>query len=385
MSAGTRSRRALHEATLVSAGCLAVVTLLASRPSGGEEAPPPPPIPPPTESSFLEKPCTGSDDWIRLTSSEWLKGDVRRMRSQYVDFWSREMKSQSIKWRKVVDLCLAEEARFVTRGYRAYVGRGAVRNDTVIVETAQGQVRFPRKDLTGILPGRDREIDRWGISLGVGINADQGNTDQVSLNLNGALKREDRFSRGEISYSGSYGMTNQVETIHRHRLDNSFDWYFSRQLYWTVLDMPIFHDEFQNIGARISPSTGPGWQIFEQDGLEWSVETGIGYQYSSFISVQPPQRPQASDMLVRFSTDFSWDIVSDLELKLSHSSTLVPTDLGLTSLYTQVKLEYELTWLLKLETTLVHNRVFDPVPLANGTRPKPDDVQLIFGFSLSTY
>ncbi|MBW2385838.1 MAG: hypothetical protein JRG92_19575, partial [Deltaproteobacteria bacterium] len=74
----------------------------------------------------LEEPCTGSHDWIRLTSSEWLKGNLRRMRSRSVEFRSEEMKTLSFEWKKVAELCMGQEARFVTEGYVVFRGYGIV-------------------------------------------------------------------------------------------------------------------------------------------------------------------------------------------------------------------------------------------------------------------
>lgn len=341
--------------------------------------------PSPSSAADLEKPCTGSHDWVRLTSSEWLKGDLRRMRYRYLDFWSREMKSQRIKWRKVAELCMARDARFVRKGYSVFVGRGVVRDDSVIVETKHGEVRFPREELTAVLRGTESELDRWGIHLGLGVDANVGNTEQTAVNLSGAIRREDRFTRAEVEYTGTIGTASGEQNINRHRVASQVDWFFTRQLYWTVLTMPAVYDRFKNIDLQLSPSTGIGWQVFDRSGLEWSLEGGIGYQYSSFISVQAQQAPTASDAVLRLGTSLSWDIISNLELKLDHTTTFIPTDPGLTTLYTRAALKYEITWLLKLETAIIHNRTFEPVRRADGSRPEADDMQLIMGFSFDTY
>lgn len=333
----------------------------------------------------LEEPCSGSDDWVQVASSEWLKGNMRRMRYGNMDFWSREVKSRKIRWRKVIVLCMAHEARFVTRGYMVFTGVGVVREGTVTVETAEGKVSFPREDLTAILLGRGSELDRWGIMLGVGIDANIGNTEQTSVNLSGGIRREDRFSRSQLVYEGTYGTANGQENLNRHRIEGSVKWFFSRRLYWSILDAPVVNDKFQNIAIRVAPATSIGLQVFDRAGLGWSLEAGAGYQYIRYLSVQPPQELDSNDAVARFSTDFNIDLVSNLEFNLSHSTTVIPTDLGLTTLYTRASIKYELTWLLKLETAIVHNRIFQPVPRADGTRPQPDDLQLIVGFTFDSF
>ena len=333
----------------------------------------------------FEEPCTGSDDWVRLTSSEWLKGNLRRMRSRNVEFWSQEMKTLRFEWKKVAELCMGHEARFVTEGYVVFRGYGIVRDDHVVIETSEGKVRFPRAELMAILPRTGGERDKWGFKIGVGVDANVGNTEQTAINANLSINREDRWTRGKIAYSGSFGTADGDENINRHRLEGKLDWFFTRHLYWSIVDIPVLYDKFQNLDVRVTPSTLLGWQVFDLAGFVWNVEAGIGYQYTDFISVEPPQDASVSDAAIRLSTNFKWDIVNDLELKFRHDTILVPTDMGQTSLYSSAVLKYELTDLLKLETTLVHSRIWEPVPTADGTQPESDDFQLIVGFAFEVY
>ena len=310
---------------------------------------------------------------------------MRRMRSRYMDFWSREMKARSIKWSKVVVLCMAGHARFVTEAGAVFIGVGEVRGDRVTIETPTGKIAIPRDDLMAILPGEARELDRWGYRVGIALDANVGNTEQTAFNPSASIRREDYRTRFEVAYTGTFGTANRVENINRHRVETKLDWFFSRRFYWAILDMPAVNDKFQNLNLRIAPSSGLGLWVFDRSGLEWSVELATGLQYTRFISVPLLQNPEATDAVVRFGTEFKWDIVQNLEFKARHDTLLVPTELGLTSLFTRVALKYEITWLLKLETAVVHNRVFEPVPAANGQVPKPDDLQFIVGFTLDTY
>ena len=280
---------------------------------------------------------------------------------------------------------MGKPARFATEEYAVFTGRGTVRDDRVLVDTEDGEISFARADLMAILPGTTSELDRWGVQMGLGLDANEGNTKQTAFNANVAIRREDRTTRAEVAYSGTVGTASGQENINRHRIDTRGDLYLSKRYYWSILDMPFLYDKFQNIDARVGPSTGPGLQIFDNPGLEWSVVGSVGYQYTSFISAPPGGPSDVNDAIVRFSTDFKWDIVQNLEFKLRHDTTVVATQIGLTNLYTRVALKYEVTWLLKLETAIVHNRIFDPVPRADGTRPESDDVQLIVGFNLATY
>ena len=238
------------------------------------------------------------------------------------------------------------------------------------------------EDLIDLLPGRDREIRKWGFTLGAGVDANVGNTNQTAINANMSIRREDRLTRGEIAYNGTFGTADHRLNVNRHRLDNNLDWFFSRYLYWSLIDMPVVYDQFQNIAVRLTPSTGLGWQIFDRPRFELSFELGAGYQYTSYLSTQRFQDSTVNDAALRLSVDLDWDILSDLNLKLSHDTLFIPTDIGQTSNYTRATLKYEITDLFSLETTLVHNRIWEPVADAQGDVPDPDDFQLIVGLSI---
>lgn len=200
-------------------------------------------------ASELEEPCTGESDWMRLTSGEWLKGDLKRMRRRKIEFKSKEMKSLKFDWNKVDRLCTGGVARFINDAHVVFEGKGRVEADYLIVETERGAVRLPRDDLLAILPGRDREIRKWGFTLGAGVDANVGNTNQTAINANMSIRREDRLTRGETAYNGTFGTADGSLNVNRHRLDNNLDWFFSRYLYWSLLDNP-----WSTINSRTSPS-----------------------------------------------------------------------------------------------------------------------------------
>jgi len=86
--------------------------------------------------------------------------------------------------------------------------------------------------------------------------------------------------------------------------------------------------------------------------------------------------------VVRLATRLKWDIITDLKFRVNHDTILVPSNFDLTNFHTRVELSYEITDLLALEFTLVHDRVREPVRSADGRLPEKDDVQMIFGLAL---
>jgi hypothetical protein len=338
-----------------------------------------------TPGPSYQEPCTGPDDWVRLNSSEWLKGDLRWMRNKTLEFKSKKLKAQTLKWKDVVEVCLPGLSRFVREDNSVAQGIGHVRYSEVVVVTAMGEVKFGRHELIAILPGGARELDRWSLIASLGVDANVGNTEQTSLTASVEVRRDARETRFNSGYYGSYGTASGEENVNRQRILGKFDWFLKRQFYVTLLDGAVVYDKFQNIQNRTIIGSGIGYWVIDWETLEWELEAGAAYQYTQNISVEFGQDPSSNDFAIRLSTYFKWDITGDLKFDIRHDSYLVATDFGLTTNFTRMKGSYEITDLLNLEVTFVHSRVQDPVPLADGTVPKPNDYQLVIGFGLELY
>ena len=338
------------------------------------------------EVKELPAPCSGGDDWLQLDSAEWLRGNLRRMRNRTVEFNSEDLNSQTFDWDDdVATLCMAGIARFVRTNHEMIQGIGHVGQETVSILAATGQVEFPRSDLVAILPGRSSELDRWSFKLSLGGDFNTGNTNQSSLNASVVIDREDSWTRTQLAYYGSYGAADGVVNVNRYRIETGVDYFITRRFYAQPLDAALQYDEFQNIEARVSPTAGFGYRVVEKSWLEWDFEVAMGYQYLQNISVVAGQQLYRSDFIGRLSTYFKWTIVNDLKLTVNHTSLIVATDIGRTSGHTRSVLSYKVNDLIDIETTFVHDRVWEPVPNAAGVTPKKDDFQLIFSLAVNVW
>jgi len=159
--------------------------------------------------------------------------------------------------------------------------------------------------------------------------------------------------------------------------------YFTRVLYSSLPFADYTSDRFQNIQHRIVPGLSLGVRIFDLDWLEWSLDGGLAYQYSQFISVQPGQDLTENDWGPRISTRFDWDIVTDLTFDAQHQTVLLIRDFGQTNYHTRFTLTYDVTDLIFIEAAIWHDRVRDPRETLEGTIPDKDDVRYIFSLGLN--
>ncbi len=168
-----------------------------------------------------------TSDWLRLTSGEWLKGELHWMREKDIEFNSDKLDLLTFSWSKVSQLHSPRINTYVFEGRIDVAGRAVVTKEKVVIETADGVLTYPRDQLLAILEGARRERNWWSTKLGVGLSANAGNTNQGQLNIHWDLVREDPRTRSAISYDGTFGYSNREQNVNRHLGEAGVTVYYS--------------------------------------------------------------------------------------------------------------------------------------------------------------
>jgi putative salt-induced outer membrane protein YdiY len=321
-------------------------------------------------------------DWMRLTSGEWLKGHLKRMRDDEIEFDSDKLDLVTFAWEKVDRLHCPQINTYVFDQKIDVVGRAVITKDTVLVETAEGIEEFPRIDLLSIVEGAPRERNWWSSKLGVGFSANAGNTNQGSLTAYFELVRADYRTRSRLRYDGTVGYANGEENVNRHLASAGVRLYMSKRWYFTPAAAQFLNDRFQNIRFRATPGAAAGIHLFDTKKVEWDVEAGLGYQYLEFMSTAAGVENPQSDGFISFGTWAEFEIVEDVELELEWRTNLVYTTIGNTNHTATARFSIEITDIFDFETSFLFLRTEDPVPRSDGTVPSGNDYQFIVSVAL---
>ena len=74
-------------------------------------------------------------DWLRLTSGEWLKGRLKRLREDEIEFDSDKLNLVTFEWGKVDRLHCPQVNTYVFEDKLDIVGRAVITADKVLIET----------------------------------------------------------------------------------------------------------------------------------------------------------------------------------------------------------------------------------------------------------
>lgn len=328
-------------------------------------------------------------DWVRMVSGEWLKGDMKRMRDDNLEFDSDKLGMQNIDLGDVTHIHSPVVNTYVFDDRISATGRAVVTPDRIIVETIDGTRTFPRSELESIVAGGEREKDWWSMKLRFGLTLNKGNTDQLTYDILFSTRREDRMTLLDLSYNTTFGRTGGVQNVNRHLGEEDFKVFVSSRWFVTPLFGQLFNDRFQNIQFRATPAAGAGVHIIDVPKVKWDFQTGVGYQYLNFKDVAAGESNPQNDAFIPLFTYADFDITGDIDLTVSWLTNLVVTTIGNTNHTGKADLAIELTSVLDLDIAFLFLRTENPAPApppaAGDPPPDPirkNDYQLVVGISL---
>jgi putative salt-induced outer membrane protein YdiY len=321
-------------------------------------------------------------DWLQLNSGEWLKGNLKRMREDELEFDSDKLDLLKFSWDDVDRLQSPHVNTYVFDDNVDVVGRAVVTKDKVLIQTVDGVQSFPRSELLSIVEGGPRELNWWSTRLGLGFSANAGNTNQGSLAMYFQLTRADYRTRSRVRYDGTIGYANGEENVNRHIGTAEVLLYISRRWYFAPAAAQLLNDRFQNIHFRATPGAAAGVHVFDTKKVEWDLESGLGYQYIQFLSAAAGVENPQNDGFVSFGTWAEFEFVDDVKLEIEWRTNVVYTTIGNTNHTGRAKFSVEITDIFDFETSFLFLRTEDPPPREDGTTPESNDYQLIVSVAL---
>ncbi|MEM9381515.1 MAG: DUF481 domain-containing protein [Planctomycetota bacterium] len=344
--------------------------------------------PPPTQTDPVPEPTTTLDlddgkDWIQLKSGEWLRGEIVRIRDESVDFDSEELDDLAIDLGDIQRIASNHEVIVLTADGRELRGTLAVEEDKVwIVGSSTAQIR--REDVLTLLAlNDDGGTTNWSGGLSLGLTARSGNTDQTDYTAIADLARETARTRWYTRYTGALSNINQTETANNHRIGSTYDINLTQRLFVTAPGIDLFSDRFQNIGIRVTPYAAIGYDLFSRGAHSWAVSVGPALQYQRLDSPGPGEEREDTTGAVLASSNYSWDITSDVEFVFDYSITAPVPETDRYNHNFVMQFSVDLLGDLDLDVTFIWDRVNKPQLDADGNLPEADDFRTTVGLGWS--
>ena len=329
-------------------------------------------------------PAAKEFDWVQLTSGEWLKGEIKSMYNESLEFDSDKLDLLSIDWGDVKYL-KSYRPSSVNIEYREPVtGSLQISGDVVTITTGEQVLEFDRIEVISLTPAGDNELDLWAIKFTLGLNVKSGNTDQVDYTAKLSAKRRTARTRFLLDYIGNISKTGDeegalIETINNHRLNAGLDIYATRYFFYQPVFGEYYRDSFQNIDQRITLGVGVGYTIVDFGKYEWDVNGGPAVITTRYVSVQPGEEQRIDVGAAVFGTHFDAELTETLDFIFKYNIQASKKDAGGYTHHMIATFESELTGHLDFDFSLIWDRISQPRENDLGIKPEPDDYRLSVG------
>ncbi len=325
-------------------------------------------------------------DWVQLSSNEWLKGEIKGMYKDSLEFDSDKLDLLEIDWGDVKILRSHSVNNVNIESIGATSGILEVTDDSVEIINDYENQTYHRSDLISFAPGGKRERDLWAIKATLGLDLRQGNTDQIDYTARVNIKRRGSTSRFLMDYIGNISKTNGgdgslVETINNHRLNASYDYYKTRYFFYTPVFIEFYRDPFTNIDLKSTLGAGLGYTVIDDGRTELSFAGGPAYVKTDFISVAAGENSSESTAAAVLRTNYDIELTKTIDFIARYNIQVGNEASGGYTHHIILTVESEITGALDLDTSFIWDRTAHPTQAADGTSPEPNDYRITFGVS----
>ena len=324
-------------------------------------------------------------DWIQTTSGEWLKGELKTLYRDKLEFDSDKVGLQELDW---------EDVKYV-RGHGIFgvrlegpegviivAGLLEVTEDKVFVTVGEDRREFERSQLIAIAPRGLKEIDRWSAKASFGVTFTRGNTKQTQYSGEANIKRRTSTTRFIIDYLGIFTRTEGETIVNNQRVTTNFDMFQTRRFFLRPIFGEYFRDPISNISHRGTVGTGVGYLVIDTSRTEWELWGGPGYQKTWFDSTEVGQNSSESSPAFVAGTHFNIELTGRVDFDFRYDFQIVKKASGSYIHRMVPALETELTDWLDLDLSFVWDRIQDPQADADGDVPDQDDYYFIVALGI---
>jgi len=321
-------------------------------------------------------------DWVLLDSGEVVKGEIRAMYDDELEFDSDHFGIITIDWEDVEEIRSARKQAILTNRQGTVVGKVVMKEQTVQVHDGERTWSIPRNAVVSMASGQPREINNWTFKLSLGANYRTGNVEQTDLSAKSTIQRRTAKTRFYWDYLGNYSTSEEIEIANNHRSNAYFDYFFSKRFFVRGLSAEYFRDPFQNIAHRQTYSSGLGYTVFDLKKFTVDVTAGPGWQKIEYVTVAEGEDTIQSGYGGIITTVVDWEVTDWIDFIGTYRVQWAPEDVGGISSHADSTLEIELTDNLDLNFSVIWDRIDNPVADEDGSVPERDDFKFILGIGL---
>ncbi|WP_185962668.1 YdiY family protein [Thalassomonas sp. M1454] len=327
-------------------------------------------------------------DWVLLKNGELFKGEVVSMYQNSIEFDSDEVGLINLDFDDIDQLRGTQimSIRFdndeVVEG-KIYIHEG------IITFLDKPELQFPQDTVLAVARSKESGESLWDGSASFGVNYRSGNTEKFDYSGQIKLRRLTSTSRVLINTASNYSEVKDAETdenvrtVKNTRVTASYDWFYSRKVFFRVPGFSYYTDEFKNIKHQVGLGVAAGYVIYDEAHLNWDFHVGPSVLYTEYEQVEVDQDDTQSSPVIEVGTRYNYDLTKDIEFFLEYTVKFVNEESGSQLHHLEGGFDIELISDFDLNLKSIIDRVEKPIPDTEGIYPEKDDVLFIVSIKYS--
>ncbi|QOL25943.1 DUF481 domain-containing protein [Thalassotalea sp. LPB0316] len=310
-------------------------------------------------------------DWVRLTSGEWLKGEIEGYYEDEMAFDSDVLGKLTLDNDDIHSVISA-------RVHSLKLRDGSVIKAPIEIIDRRGSLfgnpdAFTFYEVLTIASDKEAGLDIWDIKVNVGFSLSSGNIDRSewTARLNG--KRRTVDSRLILDYFNTRAETDKIETENNTSLSATYDIFYTEKLFFRPVLLNAVKDPFKNLKKEYTIGAGVGYYLIDTRKTEWDVSIGPSYRTTYYVNVQEGASNKEKSFGGFLETHYQHEINKDLDIKASYNVNYGDKESGGLRHELFLTFEYDLFENIDLDLSFIWDRQSNPqADDANNTPEKND-------------
>ena len=327
-------------------------------------------------------PTPKSYDWVQTKSGEWFKGYIKALYKDTLEFDSDEVGLYNFDFDDVVQIKSYQILSVNIENVAIIKGIIRFKDNKITIIQGEDKYEFEKNQIISIASEGSREKDVWSGKITISIDKREGNIKNFNYSAKANIKRRTAKTKLEFDYLGRIAGKNNVETANDHLVNEKFDVYITRHLFYTPLASEYYNNTYKNIQGRYRVGAGVGYMFVDTPKASWDISGGPAYMYTEHVSVPQDSNKVSSSFTLEISTNLDLELNSRMDLQYSYLFTLSNSDTGRYSHHMMLTLENEITSWLDFDISGIWDYTLNPQEKSDGTTPLQDDFQILIGLGV---
>lgn len=327
-------------------------------------------------------PTPDGHDWVQTTSGEWFKGEIKALYDEELEFDSDEVGDYSFKYKDITQIKSYNVLSVNIEGLASFAGIIRMKDDNITIIQGDGKYEFTRDQVVSAAPEREHEREKWSGKATLSLDMRKGNKDTFDYTAKVTARRRTADTRLRLDYLGRISAVEGTESANDHRINENYNVYLFRDVFWNAIFSEYYEDKFKNIENQYTVGSGLGHTVIDTPEMEWEVSGGPAIIYTRYLTVTEGAASTEMSPALEFNTNLELELTKITDLEVGYKLTYTDDPAGRYKHHMVITLENELTSWLDLDLTTVWDYIKKPTADSDGVTPEKSDFQFLVGLGV---